>query len=208
MAQRRLIRRAPPLSGRLTALALMLCFVFTALAAPFAMHLPKWLEAEIVLGVWWVVWAIALSVILYRGTRVSDDHRFSPSISLGDLGGGGRTKRSSSSSSGTGFFDGLSGVGDLADGGEGCLYVIGALLLAGAALLVAWLLVELIVPTLFTLAYLLLIRALQVVTNDRHGCKGIPVRSAGYGSLWATIYILPLVVVVLIVHAVARKHGF
>jgi hypothetical protein len=208
MARRRFIPRTPPLSGRLTALALMLCFVFTALAAPFAMHLPKWLEAEIVLGAWWAVWAIALSVILYRGTRVSDDHRFSPSISLGDFGGGGGTRRSSSSSSSSSWFDGLSGIGDLGDAGEGCLYLIGAILLAGAALLVAWLLVELIVPTIFTLAYLLLIRALQVVTNDRHGCKGIATRAAGYGALWATIYIVPLAVVVLVVHVIARKHGF
>jgi hypothetical protein len=212
MTRRRFIPRTPPLSGRLTALALMLCFAFTALAAPFAMHLPKWVEAEIVLSAWWIVWAISLGVILYRGTRVSDDHRFAPSVSLSDFGGGRGARRSSSrtssSSSSAGWFDGLSGIGDLGDAGEGCLYVIGAILLAGAALLVAWLLVELIIPTVFTLAYLLLIRALQVVTNDRHGCKGIPSRAAGYGALWATIYIVPLAVVVLIVHAIARKHGF
>jgi hypothetical protein len=209
MARRRFIPRVPPLSGRLVALALMLCFAFTALAAPFAMHLPKWAEAEIVLGAWWLVWAGALATILYRGSRVSDDHRFSPNLWVGgspDLSDGPKSKRRGSRSGGFSWADGLSGIGDV--DGEGCLYVIGAILLAGAAVLMAWLLVELIVPAIFTLAYLLLIRALQVVTNDRHGCKGDVGRAAGYGALWATIYIAPLAAVVLVVHAIARKKGF
>ncbi len=76
-------------------------------------------------------------------------------------------------SSGGSWFDGLGGIGDLGglgDAGEGCLFIIGAVVLAGGAVLMAWLLVELVIPALFTLAYLLIIRALRLATND-DSCK-------------------------------------
>lgn len=196
-ARRRFVPRVPPLSGRLTALALLLCCSFTAAAAPFAMHLPTWLEAEIVLGAWWATWTATLAVLLYRGRPVVDDHRFSPSFWFGGNDAKPTVGKSSS---------GSSGWGDLASAdGEGCAYVIGAILIAGAAVLLAWLLVELVVPAVFTLAYMLLIRALRRATTDTHGCKGEPLRALGYGALWSSLYVLPIAAVVLLVHAIAKK---
>jgi hypothetical protein len=208
-AHRRFVPRVPPLSGRLVALALLLSCAFTALAAPFTMHLPTWVEAEIVLGAWWVTWTATLAVLLYRGRPVADDHRFSPAFWFG---GGDEKNPASGPKAGTGavapekkssgrWHDGLSGVGD----GEGCAYVLGAILIAGAAVLLAWVLVELVVPAVFTLAYMLLIRALKRATNDTHGCKGEALRSLGYGALWSALYVVPIAVVVVLVHAVARK---
>jgi hypothetical protein len=171
------------------------------------MHLPTWVEAEIVLGAWWATWTATLSVLLYRGRPVADDHRFSPSFWFG--GGdekspspkaGGGAVAPAKQSSGR-WYEGWSGFSD----GEGCAYLIGAILIAGAAVLLAWVLVELVVPAVFTLAYMLLIRALKRATNDTHGCKGEALRSLGYGAWWAGLYVVPIAVVVLLVHAVARR---
>jgi hypothetical protein len=209
-------RRAPalpPLSGRLTALALLLSLGFTALVVPFAMRLPRWVEAEVVLGTWWLTWAVALATMLYRGQRVVDDHRFDPHLWLPgsdaeDTSTSGPAARSGNpgepKKSGGWGLSGLDGLGSL---DEGCLYILGAALLIGVAVVTAWLLVELVVPALFTLAYMLLVRAMARVTNDRHGCQGEPLRAVAYGALWATAYVVPLGLVVLVVHAIWRSRG-
>jgi len=236
MAKRVVVRRLPPISGRLTAFTLLMCLVWSSLAAPFAMHLPRWVEAEIVLLFSWIVWTGVLAFVLHRGARVSDDHRFGPmlwflkkksepkEISPGrgppprkktkaekkaEKKARKSTSSSSSSSSSGSWFDGLSGIGDLAnlgDAGEGCFFVIGAILLAGGAVLMAWLLVELVIPALFTLAYLLIIRALRLATND-DTCRDDVPRALGRGALFATLYLGPLFVLFAIVHVVARKSG-
>jgi hypothetical protein len=232
MAKRVVVRRLPPVSGRLTAFTLLMCLVWSSLAAPFAMHLPRWVEAEIVLLFSWIVWTGVLSFVLYRGARVSDDHRFGPALwflkkksepkeispsreppttkkTKAEKKAEKRARKSSSSSSSSGWLDGLSGIGDLGnlgDAGEGCFFVIGAIVLAGGAVLMAWLLVELVIPALFTLAYLLIIRALRLATND-DTCRDDVPRAIARGALFATLYLGPLFVLFAIVHVVARKSG-
>lgn len=199
--------RLPPVSGRLTAFTLLMCLAFSALAAPFATHLPRWVEAEIVCGASWVVWTAVLTSILYRGGKVADDHRFEPSLWFAKPtaprppGSRGKKVKPAKRS----WFDGIGDIGSIGDAGEGCVILIGALLLAGAAVLTAWLLVELVIPALFTLAYLLLIRALKVATNDDVGCAGDLARSVRRGALFATLFVGPLLVLVALVHLVARK---
>jgi hypothetical protein len=202
-------RRLPPVSGRLTAFALVLSFAFCALAAPFALHLPRWVEVEIVFAAGWLVWTGVLAALLYRGGRVADDHRFDPSNWFrreGPTSSGG-ARRGGGGGSGGGWFDGLQ-IGDIGGvDGEGCLVVLGALLLAGGAILTAWLLVELVIPALFTLTYLLLIRALKVATNDSTGCQGNVSASATRGVLYATLFMGPLLALAAAVHLVARRSG-
>jgi hypothetical protein len=81
--------------------------------------------------------------------------------------------------------------------------VLVAALAAAVALGAAWLLVELVVPALFFLAYALVRGALARVANDEHGCEGSLVRAATWGALWATVYVAPLALVVWALHLVA-----
>lgn len=69
----------PSYSGRTVALLLVLCLVFAAaIALPLMKWMPLWLRMETVLGVWWLGWTIALTVLLYRGALVDDDVQLNP----------------------------------------------------------------------------------------------------------------------------------
>jgi hypothetical protein len=205
LARRVVTRRLPPVSGRLTAFALLMSFGLCALAVPFAMHLPRWVEAEIVFAAGWAIWTALLAAILYRGDNVADDHRFAPSLWMtkkGTPGAPGAPRALPSRPSGVSWFEGIDIAGS---DGEGCVLAIGAVILAGAAILTAWLLVELVIPALFSLAYLLLIRALKVATSDATGCAGDLSRSIRRGSLYASVFMGPLFVLAWIVHVVAGR---
>jgi hypothetical protein len=65
-------------------------------------------------------------------------------------------------------------------------------------------LVELVVPALFFSTYVLVRGALARVANDDHGCEGSLARAAGWGALWATVYIAPLGLLVFALHAFVR----
>jgi hypothetical protein len=176
--------------------------VATALLVPMALHLPRWLEAEIVLGTWWAMGAVALSVLHFRGTRLADDYVYrtpwhrpieKPS-----------TARSSSTGSGssTKWLD-PAGCLDV----EGCAGVLVGILLAAAAFAVAWLVVELAAPIVFLLFYTMLIRAVARATRDNRGCKGNIGRSLAWGARWASTYAAPVVGFVWLLHAVIRARG-
>ena len=51
----------------------MICFAVSAVLIPVAAHLPHWVEFELVLAAWWVVWVIALSWLLVNAHFVSHD---------------------------------------------------------------------------------------------------------------------------------------
>jgi hypothetical protein len=205
LARRAVACRLPPISGRLTAFTLLMCFGFCALATPFAMHLPRWIETEIVFGACWFVWTAVLTATLYRGARIADDHRFAPALWFNEEKPAARGVRPRPSGGGWSVGD-LGYFGDISDG-EGCLVLLGAILLAGGVVLAAWLLVELVIPALFTLAYLLLIRALKLATNDDTGCAGDLTRSLRRGALFASVFVGPLLVLAALVHLVARRSG-
>jgi hypothetical protein len=177
---RRLRRRvAPPVSG-VTAVAVVGgALLLAAAVVPGVLRLPRWIELEVTLGVWWLVLAVALGVLLYRGQRVARDAATaSPS----------GTRRSWSD----GWdFNLAEGCVDL----EGVLVVLGVIL----ALLAGWLVVELLFLPLLFGAYLLLVAALRRAANDRHGCEGNLVRSVAWAVLWATVYTAPLAVLVWLV---------
>jgi hypothetical protein len=61
-------------SAAQTTVAVVIAFTATATALPAALRLPRWIELEWVLLAWWAIAATALAVLLYRGSRLVDDH--------------------------------------------------------------------------------------------------------------------------------------
>ncbi len=181
----------PAVSGKSSAAALGACLALSAVLFPVASRLPVWVEAEVVVGIWWAIWVVALTSLLVRGRRVSDDHQLGASRSWG--------------------MPDLSSVGSVGDPGcvsiidvEGCLIVLTAIaavfLLVGAA----WLLVELVVPLVAFVLYAVLRGMLAHAVNDRHACEGDLPRSTFWGTLWASVYTAPIALLVYLAHSLAR----
>ncbi len=191
----------PSYSGRTAALLLVLCLAFAAaIALPLLKWLPLWLRMETVLGVWWLGWCVALTVLLYRGALVDDDVAFKPPRSWFTWG-----KRDGVGSS---VAEGVTDVGSgCLNFGEGCgqiVVVAVALVLAVAAF---WLLIELVLPLLLVAAFTPLRALLARVAHDDHGCEGRLGRAVGYGALWATVYVAPLAGAVWIGHVLRAARG-
>lgn len=179
----RVQRLAPPVSGALTALIVGSMMALVAVTFPALLQLPRWLEIEIVLALWWGVWSVTFVVLLYRGWRVARD--------LKSIKGKPRPKHPGRTTSFGNWFDFSGGV-DL----DGCVFVLGLALAIGAAFLLA----ELIVPVLLIGAYWLIVRGLTTVANDSHRCEGQLGRALLWGTLWSTGYTAPLAILVWIGH--------
>ncbi len=181
----------PLVSGRSSALVLLGALALSALAIPLAGKLPVWVEFEIVLAVWWVTWVATLAHLLYHGRRVSDDYAW-------------RSSRNWFSGQGTaeGHAAGEVGHGcaDLGMGAEGCqegfLIIVAFFLLLGAA----WLLLEIAIPAVGFLAYVLVRGMLARIANDKHDCKGHADRALLWAAAWSTVYVVPLAAAVWGVH--------
>ena len=189
--RRMAMRSIPYASGFATTMILVVSFALVALLLPLSLQLPRWLEAEAVLLVWWALFAITLTTLLYRGWRLKDDLTYAapwnkPSKASGGSGG-----------SGGGIGD-IGGIGDLAGAGEGCVVVF-VVIIAGVLLLgAAWLISELVLPLVLFLAHWLTMKALGRVANDKHQCQGALTRSLGYGALWGLLYMAPIALIVLL----------
>jgi hypothetical protein len=182
-----------PISGRAVALLLVGTFVATAFAVPFSLHLPHWLESEIVLATWGGALASVLIVLLYRGRRVADDHRLALDL-----------ERSSSKAAGRGGRWALEvGANGSADP-EGCVGALFIALLVLVSLAAAWLVVELVAPLFFFLAYMIVLKAVARVANDSHACHGALGRAVGWGLVWTGVYFGPFALLVWIAHMVVR----
>lgn len=66
-------RLAPPVSGAMAVFVVASALLVTAFAIPAALRLPRWLELELIVAAWWLVWTVTFSVLLYRGWRVARD---------------------------------------------------------------------------------------------------------------------------------------
>ena len=154
---------ASPLSGQWTSTLLIACMVAVALAVPRLLHFQRWLEAEWVVLIWWSLWVTLLTFLLYRGWRISDDHVLALPQNLW------ADDETNHENHGT--------VGKLLRSGcdptlgLGCGEVGAAAFIVGILFFVAWMVVELIVPCLFFLAYFLVRSSLARIANDRHGCE-------------------------------------
>lgn len=205
-ARRAILAVSPRLSGKMTALVVAASLAAAAVLLPMAIRLPRWIEAEIVLGAWWLIVAATLVALLYRGFRLRDDLVYflpwdRPAASEG----------SPAPKSKPGLGDHLSGAdlsgcGNGCSGldGEGCVGALAVALALTVALGAAWIFVELALPIAFVLTYWLFMRAIGRVANDRHGCEGDVMRSLGWGALWATIYVAPLAGLTWAAHAIGR----
>ncbi len=194
------MRLTPRVSGAATAGIVGASFVLAAIVLPLSFQLPHWIEAEVVLAVWWVALTATLSVLLYRGFRLRDDYVF--------VAFWKRTRRSSegkTSSKLSGCADNIGcDAGCSSLDGEAAIFLVVLTVALAAIFGVAWIVAELALPILLFVSYAVLHRAITRVAHDRHACEGRLAKSIGWGGLWSAIYLAPLVVVVLLVHAAAR----
>jgi hypothetical protein len=177
--------RPPRVSGKFAAVWLSVGFVLSAALVPTALRLPLWVDAEIVLAIWWAVWFAVLARFLYTGSRVTDDHRWS-------------SPRKWINADGVSWVD--PGCFWLPVADEGCLIVLALIALVFAA----WFLIEVAVPALMLLVYAIVRGMLAHVANDRHHCRGQLARSIGWAFAWATLYTAPYASAVWLVHFI---HG-
>jgi hypothetical protein len=201
-ARRIVLAASPKVSGGATALIVGVSLAGAAVLLPFSLHLPRWIETELVLGAWWLIVTVTLVVLLYRGFRLKDDWvYFAPwdvpmphSTADGSSAKSPKPKASGGCDSGIGGCapDGC-GDGCSAADGEGILIVIALAVVAIALFGAMWIFVEFALPMFFLLMYTLIHRAIARVANDKNGCENELLRSIGYGALWATVYLTPLI---------------
>jgi hypothetical protein len=191
LARRALESTLPSWSSRTTVLVLLAGFGLAALLLPAALKLPRFVETELVLVAWLgILWG-SLAVILYSGARLGDDHLLR--IRAPDFMSPKPWSPETEVALGAG--EALAGVA-----GEGCA-ILGTILAIGMLVIGAsWLVVELLFPALFVVAYTLLRAALTRVTNDAHDCAGSVPRALAWGFLWSGIYTAPLAAFVALLH--------
>lgn len=175
----------PHVSGTWTVILLLFCFVLTTgLVLLVFRKLPEWVEFEIVVGTWWLLWALVLTKLLYMGEQIADDYKHRQPRSWFD------TKN----------LDGCSSGGSDA---EGCVVVLGLIV----ALFLVWILIEFAVPIIFFMLYFLVRGMLVRVVNDKPQCQGNIGLSAFRGIFWATIYTAPLALTIYVVHFLHQRAG-
>jgi hypothetical protein len=200
--------RLPGVSGRSSAIFLLVLFVAVAVVLPIALHRSTWVEAEIVVAAWFVIWTAVLTWLGYSGRMVDDDwggfHR--PRRLLGRRGGSGD---GSVLPDAVPYVD-LSGLElpDFGDGGDdgglGCLGVI----LASAVVIAA--VAAIVVLLYFTIGYVIPLVALALYTIVRamlnhvaargHVTQGNLALSIARGAVWAAVYTAPLALAIWLLH--------
>lgn len=163
---------------------LVVCLAVSAAAIPFAAHLPRWVEIELVFGAWWAIWVCALTWLLFHGHEVDDDAEVDRPELVKRMGGDGHGGC-------------LDSAGCLDPNGcmvvdEGCgqgLLVVVALILGGLAVL---LIVEFLIPAVAMLLLASIGGMVARAVNDRHECQGRLGLSLFWGALWATVYVGPV----------------
>jgi hypothetical protein len=206
-ARRVLLAVSPRVSGKATAAVIGASLIASAVLVPWSMHLPRWLEAEVVLALWWLTLATTVSVLLFRGFRLRDDLvYFAPWDRPAKVDGGPAPAGRFGSSRGCSP-DGCSTTGDGCTGidGEGCVAALVIVAVLGAALGVAWIVVELALPIVFVAMYAVLMRAIRHAARDTRGCAGDLGKSIGLAALWATVYVVPVAALTWAVHAALAR---
>ncbi len=168
-----------------------LCLLVSALLLPAAAHLPRFVEIELVLGAWWIVWVVVLTLLLYLGKEVDDSH--TPHFAAR------RSKIIWEV-----FWLSLQAGGCAV--AEGCLIVVVVLLVGVLVALALTLLVELVIPAIALLLLVSIGGMAARAANDTHGCAGRFGMSLLWGMLWATVYVGPLAAIVVWVSVLITKH--
>jgi hypothetical protein len=184
--------RLPEVSGKWTVFWLLVCLIITALLIPLVLKKPLWVELEIVVVVWWLLWGVVLTKLLYKGEQIADDHQQHKARDWFGL------NKEGSGSSGPD----LGGCGPGVDA-EGCLVLLGLIV----ALFLVWILIEFALPILFFMLYFLIRGMLVHAVHDKPQCQGNWSMAAFRGFLWATIYTAPLAGTIWLVHYMQMKRG-
>ncbi len=194
--------RLPGVSGVWSAVALLVLLVAAAVVLPLALHRSAWVEAEIVVGAWFVIWTAALTWLGYTGRTVEQDWEpFRPRRLFGR--GGGIDSHS------VPYFDasGLT-VPDLDMGGDGgglgCLgaIVAGFLAVAVLAALLAlfYFTIGYVIPLVAIGLYTLVRAMLNHVAARGHVPRGDLATSLARGATWAGAYTAPIAVAIWLLH--------
>jgi len=174
--------RVPSFSGKQSAGLLGGCLVASALLFPLLLRLPVWVEAELVLLAWWLIWCVALTWMLHAGRRIVDDHRWSAP----ETRGWGNA------------VDGFSL--DATPDADGCLGLVAGIAVGILLFVGLWALWEVVLPAVALVGYLLVRGMVAHVINDPHDCKKNLGRSLVWGLFWATAYTGPLAALVWALH--------
>lgn len=198
----------PAVSGKVSVLWLVVCFVLSAVLAPMVLRLPRWIEFEIVVGLWWGVWLITLTWLLFQGWHVSDDHAWTPRRSFFSSGQKqkkeGERSNASSESSRSSWMD-IFDAWDF-DFGEGCGSVLAAIAAILFLFLAAWFLIEFGLPGLAFVLYFCVRGMLARVVNSGGFCRGNLPLALMIAGAWATLYTAPVALAVWLIH-VFHAHG-
>lgn len=201
--------RLPGVSGRWSALVLLVLFVVVAIVLPLALHRSAWVEAEIVVVAWFFIWTVVLAWLGYSGRTVDEDwdgfHR--PRRLFGR--GGGSGGESSVPVEAVPYLD-LSGV-DLPDldgggdgGGLGCLGVILASVVVIAAVaaivVVFYFTIGYVIPLVVVALYTIVRAMLNHVAARGHVTRGNLALSVARGAIWAAAYTAPLALAIWLIH--------
>lgn len=187
----------PAVSARTTTLLLGLALVAAAVLVPASLKLPRWLEVEAVLGAWWMIVFALLASLLHRGARLRDDHAFRLRWGLEDATPIEKLENEKKKKMGLADLVDPSGCFDAGClDAEGIIGILVGAILAAAVFAASWLVVELAFPFVFFFVYWLVLKAIARVANDSHSCEKNLARSLGWGALWATVYTVPLALVV------------
>jgi hypothetical protein len=205
--------RLPTVSGKVSVAWLVFCFVLAAVLVPMALRLPIWIEFEIVVGVWWVIWVVALTWMLYVGWHVADDHHYTGPRSWLGLWGARKARKiekgkekltaeksntsAATSKSSSSWLDALDF--DF-DDGEGCAWVLAIIVALILLYLGAWLLVEVAIPALAFLLYFAIRGMVAHVVNNGGATRGHALLSLGLAIFWATAYAAPVAGAVWLLH--------
>jgi hypothetical protein len=170
----------------------------TALVVPMTLKLPVWIEAEVVIAAWWVIWGMALTLCLYNGWQVTHDFE-KPAIASLTFA----TPADSRDSYGRGWWNGFL-WGSSPDLGGADNSVAGCLVLIVLIILLPFIVVFLAEAAVFLafVLYFMIRGMLAQVANSRLRCRGRLARSFAFGFFWATLYTVPLAGLVWVVHRV------
>lgn len=171
----------PRVSRKPIVLLVSICLILSAVLIPVASKLPRMVEAEMVLGAWWLVWVIGLAWLLFRGHHVEDDAEW--------IGKGKDRWRSWADATH------VPDLGCMLD--DGCATVllgIAAFILLGLAFLVV---IELVIPAIALLLFASIGGMFARAVNDNHHCEGNLGLSVFWGAIWATVYVGPLAAIVI-----------
>jgi hypothetical protein len=205
--------RLPGVSGRWSAVLLLVLFLAVAVVLPLALHRSAWVEAEIVIGAWFLIWTAVLAWLGFAGRTVDEDwgtfRRPRRLFGRGGNAGGGGTDGGTGVLDAAPFLD-LSGVGlpdfDAGgdDGGLGCLGAILAVVVAVAAIaaIVALLYFTIgyVIPLIVIALYTIVRAMLNHVAARGHVTQGDLPASLARGAFWAALYTTPLAIAIWLLH--------